>query len=105
MLGYAETLADESDLPYELRANFGRTIRDEARRMLRIIEDLMSLSRIEADRFVAPGESVIHDTVDTALPMLVFARRSNVSFRLEVADDLPPVRGDRAQLSRSPTTS
>ena len=24
--------------------------------MLRIIEDLMSLSRIEADRFVAPGE-------------------------------------------------
>ena len=46
-----------SDLPAELRSTFGRTIRDEARRMLRIIEDLMSLSRIEADRFVAPDRA------------------------------------------------
>ena len=56
VLGYAETLADQSDLPPESARNFGSTIRDEARRMLRIIEDLMSLSRIEADRFVVPGE-------------------------------------------------
>ena len=47
-----------SDLPADLRASFGRTIRDEARRMLRIIEDLMSLSRIEADRFIAPNDRV-----------------------------------------------
>ena len=68
VLGYAETLADESDLPDEVRANFGRTIRDEARRMLRIIEDLMSLSRIEADRFVAPGEQVdIDEIVEVAV--------------------------------------
>src|SRR5205814_1245273 len=58
ILGYAETLADDSDLSPELCTNFGRTIRDEARRMLRIIEDLMSLSRIEADRFITPDESV-----------------------------------------------
>src|SRR5438552_1040868 len=56
VLGYAETLAEGSDLPSDLRSSFGRTIRDEARRMLRIIEDLMSLSRIEADRYVAPNE-------------------------------------------------
>jgi two-component system phosphate regulon sensor histidine kinase PhoR len=100
VLGYAETLADESDLPYELRSSFGRTIRDEARRMLRIIEDLMSLSRIEADRFVAPDESVdIHDIVDTALANAGHLRGAAAcQFRLEVADDLPPVRGDRAQL-------
>ena len=100
VLGYAETLTDESDLPYELRASFGRTIRDEARRMLRIIEDLMSLSRIEADRFVAPGESVdIHDIVETALANAGHLRgAATCQFGLEVADDLPPVRGDRAQL-------
>ena len=34
---------------------FGSIIRGEAQRMLRIIEDLMSLSRIEAGRFVDPG--------------------------------------------------
>src|SRR5439155_23937045 len=58
VLGYAETLAEEGDLPPNVRTSFGGTIREEARRMLRIIEDLMSLSRIDADRFIAPGENV-----------------------------------------------
>jgi two-component system phosphate regulon sensor histidine kinase PhoR len=100
VLGYAETLTEEDDLPFELRASFGRTIRDEARRMLRIIEDLMSLSRIEADRFVAPGERVdIRDIVDAALANAGHLRgAATCQFRLEVADDLPLVRGDRAQL-------
>ena len=36
--------------------------------MLRIIEDLMSLSRIEADRFVVPGETVdVAEVVNTAI--------------------------------------
>jgi two-component system phosphate regulon sensor histidine kinase PhoR len=58
ILGYAETLAEEGELPPDLRTRFGSTIRDEARRMLQIIEDLMSLSRIEADRFVPPADTV-----------------------------------------------
>ena len=95
VLGYAETLAEEGELPPDLRTKFGRTIRDEARRMLRIIEDLMSLSRIEADRFVKPNESVsIAEVINTAL--------ANAGGKCElVADvptDLPPVRGDAAQL-------
>jgi two-component system phosphate regulon sensor histidine kinase PhoR len=100
VLGYAETLAEENDLPYDLRASFGRTIRDEARRMLRIIEDLMSLSRIEADRFVAPGERVdIDEIVNTALSNTGNSRGAgSCEFRLDLAGELPPVRGDRAQL-------
>jgi two-component system phosphate regulon sensor histidine kinase PhoR len=100
VLGYAETLAEESDLPDDLRANFGRTIRDEARRMLRIIEDLMSLSRIEADRFVAPGERVdIEEIVSAAVANAGHLRGSaNCEFKLNVVDNLPSVRGDRAQL-------
>jgi two-component system phosphate regulon sensor histidine kinase PhoR len=100
VLGYAETLAEEGDLPYELRANFGRTIRDEARRMLRIIEDLMSLSRIEADRFVAPGDQVeVRDIVSTAVANAGHVGRNDVcEFNISLPDDLPPLRGDRAQL-------
>jgi two-component system phosphate regulon sensor histidine kinase PhoR len=100
VLGYAETLAEESDLPYELRANFGRTIRDEARRMLRIIEDLMSLSRIEADRFVAPGDRVeIDDIVESAVANAGHARRNGgCEINVSLPGDLPPLRGDRGQL-------
>ncbi|MFN2582879.1 MAG: sensor histidine kinase [Candidatus Dormibacteria bacterium] len=100
VLGYAETLGEEGDLPGDLRVTFGRTIRDEARRMLRIIEDLMSLSRIEADRFVAPGERVeVDDIVSTAVANAGRLRGSaNCAFKVEVDEDLPTVRGDRAQL-------
>ena len=77
ILGYAETLAEERDLPDDTRARFGATIRDEARRMIRIIEDLMSLSRIEAERFLAPGESVsLDDIVDAAIANARMAPKS-----------------------------
>jgi len=100
VLGYAETLAEESDLPSDRRASFGRTIRDEARRMLGIIEDLMSLSRIEADRYVAPNEAVsVAEVVNTAVANAGDARaRGRCSIEVDMADDLPAIRGDRAQL-------
>jgi len=100
VLGYAETLAEESDLPAELRTNFGRTIRDEARRMLRIIEDLMSLSRIEADRYLAPNETVqIEEVLRTALANASHMRGGGqCEFAVDIPEGLPAIRGDRAQL-------
>jgi len=98
--GYAETIAEEDDLPAEVRSNFGRIIRDESRRMLRIIEDLMSLSRIEADRFVAPSERVdLGNVVQTSVATAGVGRGASAcKIHIEVADNLPEVRGDRAQL-------
>jgi two-component system phosphate regulon sensor histidine kinase PhoR len=68
--------------------------------MLRIIEDLMSLSRIEADRFIAPDESVsVEDVVGTAVANASHIRGGGqCEFVVDVAHNLPPVRGDRAQL-------
>ena len=102
VLGYAETLAEETDLPPDLRANFGRTIRDEAKRMLRIIEDLMSLSRIEADRFIAPAERVeIADVVNSSIANAGHLKSSAAcEFKVRIDDGLPAVRGDRAQLAQ-----
>ena len=100
ILGYAETLADENDLSPDVRAGFGRTISDEARRMLRIIEDLMSLSRIEADRFVAPGEDIqVGDVVAAAVANSAHLRkRSGCEIKVAVANDLPAIRADRVQI-------
>ena len=100
VLGYAETLADDPGLPTETIATFGRTMRDEAGRMLRIVEDLMSLSRIEADRFVAPEELL--DLAKVAQDAIANASAVRDKKKCEITIDspkkLPKVRGDRGQL-------
>ena len=68
--------------------------------MLRIVEDLMSLSRIEAERFLAPRESVdlgevARLAIDQARPL---SARQSCSIALQVEDGLQPVAGDFAQL-------
>jgi len=100
ILGYAETLAEENDLSSTLRSNFGHTIRDEARRMLRIIEDLMSLSRIEADRFLAPNEIVSVEEVLGAAAASISngSTAERCELAIDLPADLPAVRADRAQL-------
>ena len=100
ILGYADTISDERDLDPETQAKFGGIIASEARRMLRIVEDLMSLSRIEADRFVAPKDEVsIGEVAELAnANASELAERRQCVLELEVEPDLPPIRGDFAQL-------
>lgn len=102
VIGYAETLADDDELDQPVREKFAKTIRDEATRMLRLIEDLMSLSRIQADRFVEPSGSVeLHQIIETAAANASQLRRdAKCQFNLALASDLPAVRGDESQLQQ-----
>jgi len=98
--GYAETLADEGEVGEETRRRFGATILGEAKRMLRIVEDLMSLSRIEAERFMAPRGAVdlreiARLAADHAGPL---ADAPACTIELRIEETLPPVTGDFAQL-------
>ena len=100
IIGYSETLAEGNELTDQLRSSFARTIGDEAQRMLRIIEDLMSLSRVEANRFVKPTELVsirdILDAVVTNTHFAAHARQCRVTTHYD--EDLPEVPGDFNQL-------
>src|SRR3712207_1122689 len=51
ILGYAEPLAEDAVMSNSERAHLASIIGLEAKRMVRIIDDLMSLSRVEAGRF------------------------------------------------------
>lgn len=99
LLGYVETLREDAIDEPEVRNRFLKIMHDEARRMQRLIEDLISLSRIEADKYRAPGE-----TVDLA--ELVEEVREELSAGGQdgqiIVEAVPvrPVRGDRAQLSQ-----
>ncbi|RDC59831.1 Histidine kinase [Alteripontixanthobacter maritimus] len=53
IIGYAETLSEDG-VPEEKRARFLDTITREARRMSALVEDLMSLSRVEAEKHDQP---------------------------------------------------
>jgi len=100
IMGYAETLGEEGELPSDLRIRFGSTIREESRRMLQIIEDLMSLSRIEADRFLPPNETVsIDEIIEIAAANASRLRgAAQCDILVDLVPDLPAVRGDRSQL-------
>jgi two-component system phosphate regulon sensor histidine kinase PhoR len=101
ILGYSETLADEPDLEAPLRTQFGATIRGEAKRMLRIIEDLLSLSRIEAGRFVAPSERVaVPHLIQRSVASAQRLAGDRCGIDVLVDDGLPEVIGDQAQLGQ-----
>lgn len=100
VLGYAETLGEDGDLPSDLRRRFGQSIHAEARRMLRIVEDLMSLSRIEAERYIEPGErvdlaEVARIAAENGRPL---ADARGCRIELEAEEPGPRVIGDFAQL-------
>jgi len=99
IIGYAETLAEQGPIEERMRTSFGATIEAEARRMLRIVEDLMSLSRIEADRFLALDEKVdlgevARIAIENAVPLM---ERRGCRIEADIAL-VPSVAGDFGQL-------
>src|SRR6476646_5385606 len=59
LIGYTETLREQGgDIDPETRDRFLGVIDDEAHRMQSVVEDLISLSRIEAERFSTPTDAV-----------------------------------------------
>lgn len=105
ILGFVETLEDLADAPPaadgpDMRARFLSVMHGEARRMQRLVDDLISLSRIQGERFSVPREA--HDL----LPLLEQARNEQRRLSedrgspilIEAAEDLPAIAGDRPQL-------
>ena len=102
ILGFIETLGDEAGEVPAVRARFLKVMFDEARRMQRLVEDLISLSRIEAEKFRLPS-----DPVDLAALVDQICVEMHAAGGLRGRDlvctpqeGVPPVWGDRAQLSQ-----
>ena len=100
ILGYVETLQGEAGEEPPLRARFLRVVMDESRRMQRLVQDLMSLSRIEADRFRQPTASVdLAALVERAVAEIVLAH-PEAPVELDAAAGLPAIVGDPPQLTQ-----
>lgn len=99
VLGFSETLADEAPLPEAIRRRFGEQIHSQAQRMMVIIRDLMSLSRIEADRFSSPRSRVDLSQLvrDAAQGASLLAEERCCTIEV-VVEGAAVVHGDGAQL-------
>jgi two-component system phosphate regulon sensor histidine kinase PhoR len=101
--GFIETLEDPAageDAP--TRSRFLKIMFDEADRMQKLVEDLMSLSRIEAQKYHIPDQQVDLRALIVEVQEFFIRSRNHrdADFVLEIADCLPKVMGDRAQLSQ-----
>ena len=101
ILGFIETLREGAGDDPDTRDRFLKIMFGEATRMRRLVDDLMSLSRIEAEKYREPDQIVrlgdLVEEVRAEVTSIADARAANL---VTAIADAPPVKGDRAQLSQ-----
>jgi two-component system phosphate regulon sensor histidine kinase PhoR len=94
--GFAETLLDGAVEDTENRIGFLEIIRDHARRLSRLTEDLLKLAQIEAgqlpyDSHFVSVEEIVKPCLNT---MQVKAGKKNLTLEADYRNDLPKLFGD-----------
>jgi two-component system, OmpR family, phosphate regulon sensor histidine kinase PhoR len=100
--GSVETLQGPAKDDPAAREAFLRTMGEQAERMSRLVDDLLSLSRVEMREYLPPsGEAdlsaVLADVAQTLEPM---AQRASVTLSLAGQDKAAVVRGDHDELAQ-----
>ncbi|HET6231754.1 MAG TPA: ATP-binding protein [Longimicrobiaceae bacterium] len=97
--GYSETLLDDS-LPPDLRRQFAGTVKDNADRLQRIVDDLLDLSRLESGGWRVHPEilSVPEVAAEAWAPFAADAARKDARFAIEGAPEAEYVSADPSAL-------
>lgn len=100
LTGFIETLQTTAKDDATARERFLDVMDGETSRMARLIDDLLSLSRIEVKEHIRPTEHVdLSDILNTvAQSVALRAAQKNMNIDIHIEDDLPPISGDADQL-------
>src|SRR6266478_2390370 len=102
LTGFIETLIGPAREDVAARERFLGIMREQARRMARLVDDLLSLSRIELNEHVAPTDRValapVIDEIARGLELRAAERGIRIIRALPA--DLPEVQGDRDELAQ-----
>ncbi len=102
ILGYVETLQGHARDDPEAQARFLKIMQSQAERMQRLVDDLMSLSRIEMNVHVRPVEIIDLNKIglEVTSALLPLARNEKIALVCDIPADAEPqsVRGDHDQL-------
>lgn len=98
--GFIETLKGPAKDDTAARERFLDIMGVEAERMRRLIEDLLSLTRIELNEHVPPRGAVSAEAVvrQAATALAPLAKAEGITVTFDVADKLPDVVGERDEL-------
>jgi two-component system phosphate regulon sensor histidine kinase PhoR len=98
--GFIDTLRGHARDDAEAREKFLGIMSEEASRMRRLINDLLSLTRIELNEHVLPGGTVdLGDVVrDVTAVLGPLAEADRISIAIDIDDQIPQVTGDRDEL-------
>lgn len=102
LIGFIETLRGPASEDAAARERFLAIMQAEAQRMARLVEDLMSLSRVEINEHVLPRDRInVADVLAAVADALAGrAEKRGMAIRLDCAVDLPPVLGETDQLTQ-----
>jgi two-component system phosphate regulon sensor histidine kinase PhoR len=102
LIGFIETLRGPAREDAEARERFLAIMHGQASRMTRLVEDLMSLSRIELNEHMMPRDRVAVSPLlrQIAETLELRAAERDMRIRLAVPPDLPDVLGDRDELAQ-----
>lgn len=102
MIGFIETLQGPAKEDDEAREQFLDIMRAQAGRMSRLVEDLLSLSRIESIEHTRPTDAISLPAVleSVRVGLAIAAQRQNITLSLACEPDLPAVRGDGDQIAQ-----
>ena len=102
LMGFIETLLGPAREDVAARERFLGIMREQAQRMARLVDDLLSLSRIELNEHVAPTDRIalapVIDEVARGLELRAVERGIRIICALPA--DLPEVLGDRDELTQ-----
>src|SRR5439155_3636335 len=102
LIGFIATLLGPAREDHEARLRFLAIMQQQAQRMARLVDDLLSLSRIELNERVTPTDRValapVIDEVARGLELRAAERGIRIVHQLPA--DLPAAQGDRDELAQ-----
>lgn len=102
IIGFIETLRGPAKDDPVVRDEFLRVMADQAERMSKLINDLLSLSKIEMNAHTVPVAKVdLLRIIRTEKQHFEWAAKQKaVTIRLKLNDNLPPAKGDDEELAQ-----
>ncbi len=102
IINYVETLMDGALQDQMVAGQFLTVVYEEADRMGRLVQDLLTLSAFDSKRETAKKSVVFMDelVVEVADRMVVAAKQSGLRLHTSLLDDIPPVMANRDQIEQ-----